>query len=75
MVRVFCVLAGTTLWDYDTEEEAALGLRPKTEIDVIGVSPWDGKAKYHNYAFGFLFVSHLGTTYYASAQNKVRGVV
>lgn len=70
MQRVFCVLAGSTLWDYDTEEEAALGLRPRCEIDLIGVSPWDGKAKYQTYNFGFLFVSSLGTTYYAVAQSK-----
>lgn len=70
MQRVFCVLAGSTLWDFDTEEEAALGLRPRCEIDLIGVSPWDGKARYQNYAFGFLFVSSLGTQYYAVAQSK-----
>jgi hypothetical protein len=70
MQRVFCVLAGTTLWDFDTEEEAALGLRPRCEVDVIGVSPWDGKLGYQKYSFGFLFLSSLGTTFHAVAQSK-----
>jgi len=68
--RVFCVLAGTTLWDYDSEDEAALGQRPRSEVNVIGVSPWDGRARYQNYAFGFLFLSAQGTTYHAVAQSK-----
>lgn len=70
MQKVFCVLAGTTLWDFDTEEEAGLGLRPRCEVDIIGVSPWDGKARYQNYAYGFLFLSSQGTTFYAVAQSK-----
>jgi phosphatidylinositol 4-kinase len=70
MQRVYCVLAGTTLWDYDTEDEAALRQRPRSEVDVIGVSPWDGKARYQNYVFGFLFLSTQGTTYYAVAHSK-----
>eukprot|EP00624_Nannochloropsis_granulata_P001637 evm.model.NODE_18033_length_94466_cov_20.978998.25 len=68
--RVYCVLAGTTLWDYDSEEEAALGQRPRSEVNVIGVSPWDGRARYQSYAFGLLFLSAQGTTYHAVAQSK-----
>ncbi len=70
MQRVYCVLAGTTLWDYDSEEEAALGQRPRSEVNVIGVSPWDGRARYQSYAFGLLFLSAQGTTYHAVAQSK-----
>ena len=37
--RVYCVLNGYTLWEYENETEAKSGLWPKAEADVIGVSP------------------------------------
>jgi len=70
MQKVFCVLAGTTLWDFDTEEESGLGLRPRCEIDIIGASAWNGKARYQNYAYGFVFISSQSTTFHAVAQSK-----
>ncbi|KAK7230491.1 1-phosphatidylinositol 4-kinase [Aureococcus anophagefferens] len=37
--KVFCVLMGYTLWEFDTEADARAGLWPRAEADVIGVSP------------------------------------
>ena len=37
--KVYCVLTGYTLWEYDDEAAARAGLWPKAEADVIGVSP------------------------------------
>ena len=37
--KVFCVLMGYTLWEFDTEAGARAGLWPRAEADVIGVSP------------------------------------
>ncbi|KAH8057227.1 phosphatidylinositol kinase [Aureococcus anophagefferens] len=36
--KVFCVLMGYTLWEFDTEADARAGLWPRAEADVIGVA-------------------------------------
>lgn len=37
--KVYCVLAGYTLFEFDSEQEAKAMLWPRAEADVIGVSP------------------------------------
>lgn len=37
--KVYCVLAGYTLFEFDSEQEARAMLWPRAEADVIGVSP------------------------------------
>mmetsp|Transcript_16896 Transcript_16896/g.25457 ORF Transcript_16896/g.25457 Transcript_16896/m.25457 type:complete len:1193 (+) Transcript_16896:119-3697(+) len=67
MQRVYCVLWGTLLMDFDSEEEANLSLTPKCIVEVIGVSKWDGEGRNASYPNGFLAVTHMGGTYYMSA--------
>ncbi|KAH8088727.1 phosphatidylinositol kinase [Aureococcus anophagefferens] len=39
--KVFCVLMGYTLWEFDTEADARAGLWPRAEADVIGIDDGD----------------------------------
>eukprot|EP01031_Cornospumella_fuschlensis_P043948 gene43948-53732_t len=66
MTRVYCVLYGTLLFDYDSEEDARSSLSPRLVVEVLGVSEWDGKGRANNYPGGFLIVTHTGGTYYVS---------
>ncbi len=71
MQRVFSVLYGSLLMDFDSEEEAKKGsLSPKLVVELLGVSEWDGKGRAINYPFGFLLVTHTGSTYYVSVATK-----
>jgi hypothetical protein len=58
--KVYCVLWGSLLLDYDTEEDAKQSMCPKTCVELLGVSEWDGKGRANNYPFGFLLMSHTG---------------
>lgn len=64
--RVFSVLCGTLLMDYETEEESKLSMSPRLCVEVLGVSEWDGRGRANNYMYGFLIVTHTGATYYVS---------
>jgi hypothetical protein len=66
MQRVHCVLWVTLLLDFESEEEARALLSPRLCVEVLGVSEWDGKGRATNYAFGFLLVTHTGSTFYVS---------
>jgi len=57
---VYSVLAGTLILDYDTEEESKSNLSPKLVCEVLGISEWDGVGRAHQYAFGFIIVTHTG---------------
>lgn len=54
------MLWGTLLLDYDSEEDSKSSMCPKTVIELLGVSEWDGKGRANNYPCGFLLVSHTG---------------
>ncbi len=52
--------------DFDTEEDAKQSMCPKTCVELLGVSEWDGKGRANNYPFGFLLMSHTGSDTYSS---------
>ena len=52
--------------DYETEEESKTSMSPRMCVEVLGVSEWDGRGRATNYNFGFLIVTHTGSTYYVS---------
>jgi hypothetical protein len=64
--KVYCVLWGTLLFDYDNEDDARNNLSPKMVVEILGVSEWDGKGRANNYPGGLLLVTHTGGTYYIS---------
>ena len=43
--RVFSVLWGTLMMDYETEDEAKISLAPRTACEVLGISEWDGNGR------------------------------
>ncbi len=59
---MYCVLWGSLLLDYDNEEDAKASMTPKTAIELLGVSEWDGKGRANNYPFSFLLVTHTGSS-------------
>jgi hypothetical protein len=67
--RVYCVLWGTLLLDYESEEEARQSMSPKCAAELIGVHVWDGEGRSTTYQNGILFVTHTGRTYYCCASN------
>ena len=67
MQRLYCVLWGTLLLDYENEEESRTSLTPKCAAEVIGVSEWDGEGRSSTYPNGFLVVTHTGKTHYCCA--------
>ncbi|KAF0684924.1 Aste57867_23168 [Aphanomyces stellatus] len=71
MVRNYCVLIGTCFYYYSTQEDADHMMRPKGEVDVIGVQDWDGKGNMHIYANGFLFATAQNKIFYAYADTAM----
>ena len=69
MSRIYCVLWGTLLLDYDTEEESKSSGTPKVASEILGISEWDGQGRANQYPNGFLLVTHTGGTYYLSASS------
>lgn len=67
MQKVYSVLAGTLLLDYENEEESKTNLNPKLVCEVLGISEWDGVGRAHQYSHGFIIVTHTGETYYLNA--------
>jgi hypothetical protein len=69
--RSFCVLWGTLLFDYESEEDSKQLAIPKATIEVLGVSEWDGgsgrSGRVNN---SFLVVSHTGTKYYMTTSTQ-----
>lgn len=63
---MYCVLWGTLLFDYESEEDARQSLSPKLVVEILGVSEWDGKGRSINYPGGILLVTHTGSQYYIS---------
>ena len=73
MQKVYSVLWGTLMVDYDSEEEARTSLTPKLAVEILGVAEWDGVGRANQYANGFLVVTHTGGTYYiATPSTKER---
>jgi hypothetical protein len=64
MSRIYCVLWGTLLLDYDSEEESRTSVSPKVVSEILGISEWDGQGRANQYPNGFLLVTHTGGTYY-----------
>lgn len=59
--RVYSVLWGTLLLDYESEEESKTSLSPKQTSEVLGISEWDGQGRGSNsYPNGLLLVTHTG---------------
>lgn len=69
MSRVYCVLWGTLLLDYDSEEDSRVSLSPRVACEILGISEWDGQGRANQYPNGFLLVTHTGGTYYLSASS------
>jgi len=67
MEQAYCLLIGTLLWDFPSQEDMLNGAAPTREVVIIGVSEWDGKGQMHQFDNGFVFVTLLGVTYHASA--------
>eukprot|EP01038_Epipyxis_sp_PR26KG_P010184 gene10184-13702_t len=66
MQKVYSVLWGSLMFDFENEEEAKNSMCPKIVTEILGVSEWDGKGRANHYPFGFLLVTHTGATYYVS---------
>ena len=67
--RVYCVLWGTSLLDFESEEDAG-SMLPKLVTEVLGVSEWDDQGRARN---GFLIVTTKGSEYNcwaASAEDR-----
>ena len=59
--RVFSVLWGTLLLDFDSEEDSRTSLCPKQTSEVLGISEWDGQGRGNSsYPHGLLLVTHTG---------------
>lgn len=60
--RVYSVLWGTLLLDFESEEESKTSLTPRQTSEVLGISEWDGQGRGSNsYPNGLLLVTHTGT--------------
>ena len=65
--KTFCILWGTHLMDYESEEDAKCSMSPKGVLELIGVSEWDIEpSSFQQYTNNFLVVTHTGGTYYLS---------
>lgn len=60
------MLWGTMLLDYDNEDDAKTMINPKTVVELVGVSEWDGKGRANYYPAGLLLVTRTRRNYYAS---------
>jgi phosphatidylinositol 4-kinase len=69
MQKVYCILYGTLLLDYDNEEDAKTSMAPKLVSEILGTSEWDGQGRANQYPNSFLLVTHTGVTYYLSANS------
>jgi len=69
MSRIYCVLWGTLLLDYESEEDSRASMSPKVACEILGISEWDGQGRANQYPNGFLLVTHTGGTYYLSASS------
>lgn len=69
MQRVFAVLWGTLLFDYESEEDSKTSMSPKVASEILGISEWDGQGRANKYPNGFLLVTHTGGTYYLSTSS------
>jgi hypothetical protein len=59
--RVYSVLWGTLLLDFENEEDSKTSLSPKQTSEVLGISEWDGQGRGSNsYPNGLLLVTHTG---------------
>lgn len=65
--KVYSVLWGTLLLDYENEEESKHSLSPRSISEIVGISEWDGHGRVNHYQNGFIIVSHTKSTYYCSA--------
>ena len=68
--KVYSVLWGTLLMDYESEEDARTSLVPKSACEVLGISEWDGHGRGNQYPYGLLLVTHTGATYYLCIASK-----
>lgn len=50
--------------DFENEDDAKQSMAPKTIVEVLGISEWDGKGRANNYPNGFLVVTHTGNALY-----------
>merc|ERR1739848_440972 len=64
---MYCVLIGTMLFDFESEEDAAASISPKNVIEVLNVGEWDGHGRVNTYQNGFLIVSIGCVTHYVCA--------
>ena len=67
MLKTYCVLYGTMLLDYESNEAAETSMTPRCVAEIIGVSDWDGKGRANKYQNAFLVVTHTGGNYYMCA--------
>jgi hypothetical protein len=58
--KTYCVLWGTLLLDYDSEEDSKTSMSPRVIAEVLGISEWDGMGRANQYVNGFLIVTHTG---------------
>ena len=64
--KVYGVLWGTLLLDYDNIEDSKTSMTPKTVSEILGISEWDGQGRANQYPNGLILVTHTGKTYYMS---------
>ena len=69
MLKTYCVLYGTMLLDYESNEAAETSMTPRCVAEIIGVSDWDGKGRANKYQNAFLVVTHTGGNYYMCASS------
>ena len=66
--RVYCVLWGSCLLDFESEEQAQ-SMLPKLVTEVLGVSEWDDQTRGNQYRNGFLIVTTKGSEYHCWASS------
>ena len=52
MSKQFCVLYGTLLLDFESEEDMRVSMSPRMAVEIIGVSEWDGEGRSSSYKNG-----------------------
>ena len=65
--RVFAVLSGTALFEFDSFEDAAIGARVREHARVIGVNAWDGCSRPR---CGFVYVTRGGGPVFVTAKSE-----
>ncbi|RHY97017.1 hypothetical protein DYB37_004199 [Aphanomyces astaci] len=71
MKRVFCVLEGSMLSVYGSENEFDRGHTPQKVVEITQVQLWDGRSTFKHYDHGFILVALGGKSYQCSVDSSL----